>query len=171
MCGCRRGLEVVHNILTRTLRAGSRERDRLSPQLHHWIDLVFGPLSSVVRLLGRCVYSCIMHYERLLFLIGVANIQADNVFYYLTYAGGVRRLESIDPMLRRATPLQITHYGQTPLQLLTSAHPARGPVPVLAMLQTLPLSPAAALHASLAEWDVAVPTRQARRRVGEERAP
>ena len=75
----------------------------------------------------------------------------------MTYAGGVD-IDSIDPMLRRATQLQITHYGQTPLQLLTSPHPARGPVP-LPPPRSLPLSPAAAVLAALLSGALLSPQR------------
>lgn len=82
------------------------ESDYVSAHLHEWIDLIFG------------------FKQR-----GKAALEARNVFFYLTYAGSVD-IDSIEnPSLRKATEDQIAHFGQTPAQILTSAHPKRGPRP------------------------------------------
>jgi hypothetical protein len=39
-------------------------------------------------------------------------VEANNVFYYLTYSGSVNRDVMMDEGLRRATELQIAHFGQ-----------------------------------------------------------
>eukprot|EP00457_Paulinella_chromatophora_P007602 gb/GEZN01007626.1/.p1 GENE.gb/GEZN01007626.1/~~gb/GEZN01007626.1/.p1 ORF type:complete len:427 (-),score=58.17 gb/GEZN01007626.1/:119-1399(-) len=78
------------------------ECEHVSAHLHSWIDLIFG------------------YKQR-----GQAAVDAQNVFYYLTYADSVD-LDSIsDPKLRKATEDQIAHFGQTPAQLLTKPHPPR----------------------------------------------
>lgn len=109
----------------RTMRA-ALESEWVSSQIHAWVDLVFG------------------YKQR-----GPAAVAADNVFYYLTYAGGVDIDAIEDPGLRKATQSQITHYGQTPLQLLRMPHVARGPHPVPPP-QFIPASPASAGLAALA---------------------
>lgn len=81
------------------------ESEYVSRNLHHWIDLIFG------------------HKARL-----PDAIEADNVFYYLTYPGAVD-LDSIDdPAMRIATELQVKHFGQCPEQIFTRSHPPRGEV-------------------------------------------
>jgi hypothetical protein len=60
----------------------------VSAHLHEWIDLIFG------------------YKQR-----GAEAIKADNVFYYLTYAGAVNIDAIEDPGLRLATELQIAHFG------------------------------------------------------------
>ncbi len=60
----------------------------MSAHLHEWIDLIFG------------------YKQR-----GAEAIKADNVFYYLTYAGAVNIDAIEDPGLRLATELQIAHFG------------------------------------------------------------
>ena len=78
------------------------ESEQVSSHLHEWIDLIFG-----FKQRGR------------------AAVDADNVFFYLTYAGSVD-IDSIDNVaLRKATEDQIANFGQTPMQLLTSPHPRR----------------------------------------------
>eukprot|EP01028_Stygiella_incarcerata_P004535 TRINITY_DN19_c0_g1_i2.p1 TRINITY_DN19_c0_g1~~TRINITY_DN19_c0_g1_i2.p1 ORF type:complete len:1073 (-),score=250.53 TRINITY_DN19_c0_g1_i2:2522-5542(-) len=78
------------------------ESPQVSAQLHSWIDLIFG-------------YQ--QHGER--------AIEADNVFYHLTYEGAVD-IESIDdPIERESIEMQIREFGQTPSQLFESPHPRR----------------------------------------------
>ncbi|GMR43276.1 hypothetical protein PMAYCL1PPCAC_13471, partial [Pristionchus mayeri] len=78
------------------------ESDLVSCQLNQWIDLIFG-------------------YKQK----GAEAVRACNVFYYLTYEGGVDLAKETDPVRREALLNQIASFGQTPLQLLTEAHPPR----------------------------------------------
>ena len=65
------------------------QSDYVSQNLHHWVDLIFG------------------YKQR-----GQAAKEAHNVFYYLTYYGAVDLAKIQDEGLRRATELQIAHFGQ-----------------------------------------------------------
>lgn len=56
---------------------------------------------------------------------GPAAEEAVNVFYYLTYEGGVDLDALVDPALRAAAEAQIRNFGQTPRQLFTKPHPSR----------------------------------------------
>jgi hypothetical protein len=56
---------------------------------------------------------------------GPAAVEANNVFYYLTYSGSVNRDVIVDEGLRRATELQIAHFGQIPMQLFRTPHPCK----------------------------------------------
>lgn len=78
------------------------ESDFVSQHLHQWIDLIFG-------------------YKQ----VGPDSIEANNVFYYLTYYGTVNRDLITDDSLRRAIELQIAHFGQMPIQLFKTPHPQR----------------------------------------------
>ncbi|KAE8908643.1 hypothetical protein PF005_g17228 [Phytophthora fragariae] len=78
------------------------ESEHVSRHLHLWIDLIFG-----FKQRGR------------------ASLQANNVFYYLTYYGVVDLDKVEDPFLRESMELQIAHFGQCPMQLFATPHPKR----------------------------------------------
>ncbi|ETN20580.1 hypothetical protein PPTG_03554 [Phytophthora nicotianae INRA-310] len=78
------------------------ESEYVSRHLHLWIDLIFG------------------YKQR-----GRASLQANNVFYYLTYYGVVDLDKVEDPFLRESMELQIAHFGQCPMQLFATPHPTR----------------------------------------------
>lgn len=81
------------------------ESDFVSESLHEWIDLIFG-------------------YKQLL----PHSEKAHNVFFYLTYSNLVDwKTLSKDEVMRAATELQISHFGQTPMQIFNTAHPKKGP--------------------------------------------
>ncbi len=74
-------------------------------------------------------------------LIFCALCVAVNVFFHLTYENAVDIDAIKDPTLREATVAQIEHFGQTPSQLLTKAHPARAPAEdVMPSVFALPLA-------------------------------
>ena len=71
------------------------QSDYVSENLHNWVDLIFG------------------YKQR-----GLAAKEAHNVFYYLTYYGAVDLAKIQDEGLRRATELQIAHFGQVGILLM-----------------------------------------------------
>ena len=82
------------------------ESEYVSAHLHHWVDLIFGFQQT-----------------------GREAVSAQNVFYYLTYAGQVDIDKIHDPLRRSATIEQIRSFGQTPTQLFTQPHPPRKVMP------------------------------------------
>ncbi|XP_021904492.1 BEACH domain-containing protein C2 [Carica papaya] len=90
------------------------ESEHVSAHLHEWIDLIFG------------------YKQR-----GREAIQANNVFFYITYEGAVDIDKISDPVQQRATQDQIAYFGQTPSQLLTVPHMKKMPLADVLHLQTI----------------------------------
>lgn len=63
--------------------------------------------------------------KRFVCIPGPEAVRATNVFYYLTYEGGVRLEQLTEPVTRAAVEDQIRSFGQTPAQLLSEPHPPR----------------------------------------------
>jgi hypothetical protein len=102
--------EVLGDVILPVWAKGSPERfieimrlalesDICSDMLPDWIDLIFGRKQQ-----------------------GKAAIDANNVFFYLTYYGSVDVASIEDEGLRHATELQIAHFGQCPMQLFYRRH-------------------------------------------------
>ena len=80
------------------------ESEYVSAHLHHWVDLIFG-------------------YKQQ----GKEAIEANNLFYYITYENSVD-IEAIeDPLQKEAAKAQVTHFGQTPSLLFKTPHEPRLP--------------------------------------------
>uniref|UniRef100_H3HAX3 BEACH domain-containing protein n=1 Tax=Phytophthora ramorum TaxID=164328 RepID=H3HAX3_PHYRM len=69
------------------------ESEYVSANIHRWIDLVFGCKQR-----------------------GTAAVEANNVFFYLTYEGMVDVDSITDPVIKSSMQSQIAHFGQTPTQ-------------------------------------------------------
>jgi hypothetical protein len=78
------------------------ESDYVSKNLNKWIDLIFG-------------------YKQQ----GKAAVDADNLYYYLTYEGSVDLEQITNAVERNAYEMQIQEFGQTPKQLFVGPHPSR----------------------------------------------
>lgn len=87
------------------------ESEHVSTHLHQWVDLVFG-------------------YKQK----GPAAVEADNLYYYLTYEGSVDLEQEKDIRQRAALEAQIQEFGQTPKQLFAGAHPSRNDLDAPLML-------------------------------------
>ena len=81
------------------------ECDYVSEHIHEWIDLIFG-------------------YKQK----GAEAIDANNLYYYLTYEGSVDLEQEKDARRRAALEIQIQEFGQTPKQLFAVPHPARNAI-------------------------------------------
>lgn len=67
------------------------------------------------------------------------DVQAANIFYYLTYEGAVNLDNMEDDMQRSAIEDQIANFGQTPIQIFRKKHPRRGPpIPIAHPLRFAP---------------------------------
>ena len=78
------------------------ESSYVSQNIHNWIDLIFG-------------------YKQK----GQASVDADNVFYPLTYEGNIELDKIFDPIEKKAIEIQVNEFGQTPRQLFKTPHPKR----------------------------------------------
>lgn len=68
---------------------------------------------------------------------GPAAVEANNVFFYLTYYGSCDVASIKDDNLRIATELQIAHFGQCPMQLFWRPHVSKLPKSSSRRRQTL----------------------------------
>ena len=78
------------------------ESSYVSQNLHNWIDLIFGWKQK-----------------------GQPSIDADNVFYPLTYEGNIELDKIFDPIEKKDLEIQVNEYGQTQRQLFKSPHPKK----------------------------------------------
>jgi factor associated with neutral sphingomyelinase activation len=78
------------------------ESDYVSSHINEWIDLIFGYKQS-----------------------GTSAITFDNVYYYLTYQENVNFDRPMSRVERAALEVQISEFGQTPLQIFDDRHPVR----------------------------------------------
>lgn len=86
------------------LHRSALESEHVSQNLHLWIDLIFGFKQQ-----------------------GQAALEADNLFFHLTYESVVDELarEQTDARQTCALEAQVQEFGQTPTQLFGGPHPAR----------------------------------------------
>ncbi|GAX76319.1 hypothetical protein CEUSTIGMA_g3765.t1 [Chlamydomonas eustigma] len=104
-------LDPVHNTqpspaVFLAMHRAALESNYVSSHLHSWVDLVFG------------------YKQR-----GQAAVEADNVFYHLTYEGAVDLQTVKDELEVKAFETQINEFGQTPKQLFKYPHPPRLVIP------------------------------------------
>lgn len=92
------------------------ESEFVSANIHNWIDLIFG------------------YKQR-----DKEAVNADNVFYYMSYEGAFDIEAEKDPLRKKSLIDHIQNFGQCPAQLLAKPHPHRNP-PKSPMLST-PSSP------------------------------
>lgn len=78
------------------------QSDYVSSHINEWIDLIFG-------------------YKQ----TGTSAITFDNLYYYQTYQENVNFDRPMSRVERAALEVQISQFGQIPLQLFDDRHPAR----------------------------------------------
>lgn len=78
------------------------ESDYVSSHINQWIDLIFGFKQN-----------------------GTPAITYDNLFYHLTYQENVNFERPMSRVERAALEVQISEFGQTPIQLFEDRHPTR----------------------------------------------